>query len=194
MTAHRASHYADLRADIRRTWNLLQGGRLRRTLGCMRAPGVHAVVVYRFGRWLRASSLPMRIVLEPLYQVLYLLIQILWGIELPRSATIGPGLFIGHYGGITISPDTVMGEHCNISQNITIGVAGRGDKEGVPIIGNNVYIAPGARLFGKITIGSNVRIGANTVVYKDIPDEAIVVIDPGFKIVSYSGNAQQLEY
>ena len=51
-----------------------------------------------------------------------------------------------------------------------------------------VYLAPGARVFGKISIGNNVKIGANAVVYKDIPDNAIVVLDPGFKIVSYKGN------
>jgi serine O-acetyltransferase len=48
--------------------------------------------------------------------------------------------------------------------------------------------APGAKIFGKIKIGNNVKIGANAVVYKDIPDNAIVVLDPGFKIISYKGN------
>ena len=82
-----------------------------------------------------------------------------------------------------------MGHHCTISQNITIGVSGIGDRRGVPTIGNNVFIAPGARVFGKISIGNDVKIGANTVVYKDIPDRAVVVLDPGFKIISYDGNA-----
>ena len=58
---------------------------------------------------------------------------------------------------------------------MTIGVAGKGEKRGCPIIGDNVYIAPGAKLFGKIKIGNNVKIGANAVVYKDIPDGATVV-------------------
>lgn len=183
--------FKTLRADIGRTYHLQTGGRLRKTLACMRTPGVHAVTVYRFGQWLRRLPLPLRILLEPFYQILFLLIQWLWGIELPRSARIEPGLYIGHYGGITISPLTVMGASCNISQNITIGVSGEGEQKGVPVIGSNVYIAPGARLFGKITIGDNVKIGANTVVYKDIPDNAIVVLDPGFKIISLKGNQPQ---
>ena len=61
-------------------------------------------------------------------------------------------------------------------------------RAGVPTIGDNVYLGPGARVFGKISIGNNVKIGANAVVYKDIPDNAIVVLDPGFEIVSYKGN------
>ncbi len=96
---------------------------------------------------------------------------------------MGPGLFIGHFGGITISASTVLGDNCSVSQNVTIGIAGSGDRLGVPVIGNDVYIAPGARLFGKITIGNNVKIGANAVIYKDVPDNSVAVLDPGFRIL-----------
>jgi serine O-acetyltransferase len=58
----------------------------------------------------------------------------------------------------------------------------------VPVIGDDVYIAPGACIFGAIRIGNNVRIGANAVVCKDIPDDAVVALDPGFTIISYRGN------
>ena len=114
----------------------------------------------------------------------------LWGIEISRHAKVAPGLIIGgsHFGGITVSGAAVIGRDCTISQNVTIGVSGHGDKAGAPVIGDDVYIAPGARVFGKIVIGDNVKIGANAVVYKDIPDRAIVVLDPGFRIVSYKGN------
>jgi serine O-acetyltransferase len=75
-----------------------------------------------------------------------------------------------------------------MSQGITIGISGSGERRGVPTIGNDVYIAPGARLFGKIAIGNNVKIGANAVIHRDIPDNAVVVLDPGYKIISYKGN------
>jgi serine O-acetyltransferase len=68
---------------------------------------------------------------------------------------------------------------------VTIGLSGRGEKHGAPTIGNNVYIAPGAKVFGKIHIGDNAMIGANAVVHKDVPDNAVVVLDPGFKIVRF---------
>jgi serine O-acetyltransferase len=177
-----------LKADIARTYGHLAGSRLRRILGCCRTPGVHAVTVYRFGQWLQGSPRLVRLVFEPAYLVLNLLVQILWGIELPRGAKIGPGLYIGHFGGITVSPDTVMGARCALSQNITIGFAGHGEKAGVPVFGDDVYIAPGARVFGKIRVGDNVKIGANAVVYRDVPNNAVVALDPGFKIVSFSGN------
>lgn len=177
-----------LRADIMRTYDYLQGGRLRRAINCLRSPGVQAVVVFRFGQWLDSQPSLLRLPLQPIYFVLNGLVKIIWGIELPRSATIGPGLYIGHFGGITIAPGVAIGRNCNLSQQITIGLSGQGGKAGVPTIGDNVYLAPGARVFGKISIGNNVKIGANAVVHKDIPDDAIVVSEPGFKIVSYKGN------
>jgi serine O-acetyltransferase len=177
-----------LRADILRTYDYLQGGRLRRTVNCLRSPGVQAVIIFRFGQWLDSPPSFLKLLLQPAYFVLNGLVKIMWGIELPRSATIGPGFYIGHFGGITIAPDVVIGSNCNISQDLTIGLSGQGEKAGVPTIGDNVYLAPGARVFGKIAIGNNVKIGANAVVYKDIPDNAIVALDPGFKIVSYKGN------
>jgi serine O-acetyltransferase len=149
---------------------------------------VHTVVVYRFGQSIAGLPLAIRLVFEPFYFVADALIKIFWGIELPRSAQIGAGLYIGHFGGITISPQARIGRYCTISQNITIGLSGTGDRRGVPTIGDNVFIGPGARIFGKIKVGDNVKIGANAVVYKDIPDKAIVVLDPGFKIISYDGN------
>jgi serine O-acetyltransferase len=177
-----------LRADLRRRYAMTSGSTLRRVLTCARAPGVHAVLVLRFGQWSRRRSKVLRILFDPIYLILDFFIHVLWGIEIPRSAKIGPGLYIGHYGGITVSSIAVIGRDCNLSQNITIGVSGAGQKRGAPTLGDNVYVAPGARLVGKITIGNNVKIGANAVIHKDLPDNAIAVLDPGFKIISYAGN------
>lgn len=177
-----------LRADLRRRYAMTSGSKLRRVLACARAPGVHAVLVFRFGQWSRRQYKVLRLLFDPIYAILDFFIQALWGIEIPRSARIGPGLYIGHYGGITVSSIAVIGRDCNLSQNITIGVSGAGAKRGAPTIGDNVYVAPGARLVGKITIGDNVKIGANAVIHKDLPDNAIAVLDPGFKIISYAGN------
>jgi serine O-acetyltransferase len=177
-----------LRADLRRRYAMTSGSTLKRVLSCARAPGVHAVLVLRFGQWSRRRPKVLRILFDPIYVILDFMVQALWGIEIPRGAKIGPGLYIGHYGGITVSSQAVIGRDCNLSQSITIGVSGGGAKRGAPTIGDNVYIAPGARLFGKITIGNNVKIGANAVIHKDLPDNAIAVLDPGFKIISYAGN------
>ena len=97
-----------------------------------------------------------------------------YGIDLNRGTTIGPGFYIGHFGGIVVSSSAIIGKNCNISQGVTIGVSGSGDKRGCPQIGDNVYIGSGAKLIGKIHIGNNVAIGANAVVTKDVPDNCIV--------------------
>src|SRR6266513_5381787 len=90
-----------LRADIMRTYAYLQGSRLRRTVNCLRSPGVQAVIVFRFGQWLDARLWLLKLLLYPIYFFLNGLVQIMWGIELPRSVTIGMGLYIAHFGGIT---------------------------------------------------------------------------------------------
>ena len=177
-----------LKKDLLRTYNLIQGSKLKKVIGCYRSPGVHAVIIFRFGQWLRKKNLFIQFLFTPIYLFLYHRSRSKWGIEIPRSTEIGEGLYIGHFGGITISGFAKIGKNANISQQITIGAAGKGSKSGCPIIGDNVYIAPGAILFGKIHIGNNVKIGANAVVHKDIPDNAIVALDPGFKIISYKGN------
>ena len=164
------------------------GGRFYRIRECYRSPGVHAVVVFRFGSWLKQRPLLVRLFLEPLYLLLNHRIRHKWGIDISRSADIGPGLYIGHYGGITISGAAVIGKNLNISQQVVIGLSGEGERQGCPTFGNNVYLGPGAKIFGRIHIGDYVKIGANAVVYKDIPDNAVVVLDPGFNILSYDSN------
>lgn len=75
--------------------------------------------------------------------------------------------------GLVIASDAIIGNNVFISHQVTIG-ASRG---GSPTIGDNVYIGPGAKLFGDIKIGNNVRIGANCVVFMDVPDNATVVLE-----------------
>ncbi|MBM4332164.1 MAG: serine acetyltransferase [Deltaproteobacteria bacterium] len=116
--------------------------------------------------------------------ILYRFCSVILGIHIDIGARIGKGLYIGHYGGIFIGP-VVIGDYCNISQQVTIGEGRLGTlRQGLPSIGDYVYIAPGAKIFGKITIGNNASIGANAVISKDIPDNAVVVGNPG-RIVGY---------
>lgn len=179
-----------VRDDFRRYYELMEGEGAGRTLQCLRQPGLQAVAVYRFGHWILSRPGWQRLMLGPVYVLLNFLVQTLWGIEISRHAHIGPGLYVGHFGGITISPDAVIGSNCNLSQNTTIGLSGGAGGAGVPVIGNDVYIAVGARLFGRIRIGNNVKIGANAVIYKDIPDNAVVVAGD-FNVISLKGNRPQ---
>ena len=177
-----------LAADLARAYRYASGSRARRIAVCLRSPGVHAVTAHRFGRWLLQRPRLVRLLLEPFYVVLDLLVHALWGIEISRRASIGGGLYLAHAGGIVVAAGTVIGTNCNLSHDVTIGLAGHGEKCGVPAIGDDVYIAPGAKLFGKIRVGDNVKIGANTVIHRDVPSNAVVALDPGFHIVSFNGN------
>jgi serine O-acetyltransferase len=163
-----------LQEDLARIYSFSRGGRLSRFLECSRQPGVHAVVVLRFGQWLLRQPLIVRLFLELFYVYLDHRLHAKWGIQILRRARIGAGFYIGHYGGIFVAEGTVIGKLCSISQDVTIGIAGEGPRRGCPVIGDNVYIAPGAKVNGKIRIGNNVRIGPNAVVTKDIPDNAVV--------------------
>ena len=79
--------------------------------------------------------------------------SIRYGIDISRDARIGSGLYIGHFGGIFVSGGVIIGDNCNISQGVTLGQQNRGERTGCPVIGNNVYIAPGAKIIGRVKIG-----------------------------------------
>lgn len=114
-------------------------------------------------------------------------IEISTGISLPKSASIGHSFYIGHFGGIILNANSVIGNNCNISQGVTIGVSGTNDKRGVPIIGNDVYIGVNAVVAGKIMIGNNVLIGSCSLVITDVPDNSVMSGVPAV-IISNKGS------
>ena len=93
------------------------------------------------------------------------------------GTAIGGGIRIPHNMGIVISGNASIGENCTIFYQVTIGVDEITDPGAAPVIGNNVIIGAGAKIIGGITIGDHVKIGANAVVTKDVPDGATVVND-----------------
>ncbi len=113
--------------------------------------------------------------------------SIKFGIDIPDTTKIESGLYIGHFGGIVVNSRSILGKNCNISHGVTLGQLNRGDRAGCPVIGDNVFIGPGAKILGHIHIGDNAAIGANSVVMTDIPSEAVVVGSPG-KVISNEGS------
>jgi serine O-acetyltransferase len=110
-----------------------------------------------------------------------------YGIAIHEQTRIGPGLFIGHFGGIVVHAETVIGKNCNLSHDVTLAMTNRGPRRGYPTLGDHVYVGPGARILGKVTVGDHVAIGANCVVTKDVPDNAVVVGIPG-RVISFAGS------
>ena len=97
------------------------------------------------------------------YKYRFRRLSIKLGFSIPENV-FGPGLSIAHYGSIIVNPNASIGSNCRIHVGVNIGA--NKDDEDVPTIGDNVYIGPGAKVFGKIIIGNNTRIGANAVVTK----------------------------
>ena len=94
------------------------------------------------------------------------------GYSVPLNV-FGPGLFLGHTGTIVINGGTRFGANARIQSCVNVGAYSRFDEnwkqDAAPTFGDNVYIGPGAKIFGPVTIGDNVAIGANAVVSKDVP-------------------------
>ncbi|MEH2535984.1 serine O-acetyltransferase [Bradyrhizobium sp. AZCC 1588] len=139
------------------------------------AQGFWAMVIYRFGRW-RYGVRPalLRKLCSFIYKVLYKIVQIITGIELPCEATVGRNFVIDHFGGIIVSGYARFGDNCRIRNGVVVGLR-RVEEPVAPIIGNNVDIGAGAKLLGPIKIGDNSIIGANAVVIEDVPENSIAI-------------------
>ena len=137
--------------------------------------GMWVMAVYRFGRWrYQIRRRWMRMPFSAAYRILWLLVEILTGIELPCEAIVGRRFRIDHFGGIIISGDAVFGDDCVIRNGVTVGLRNTGER-GSPVIGNRVDVGAGAKILGSIRIGDDVAIGANAVVLTDVPAHSIAV-------------------
>lgn len=134
-------------------------------------PGLKFMTIFRLVQHYRTSNR----LLFYFFFLWYRRLRVKYGFDISYRTQIGKGFYIGHFGGVVIHGDSKIGENCNISQGITIGVSNYGKKKGVPVIGNEVFIGPNAGIFGNITIGNNVTIGANSVITSSIPDNKTVL-------------------
>jgi serine O-acetyltransferase len=163
--------WADLRADLDR-YHFLEG---RPTVvNIYVCPGAVASVHYRVAHWAWNGRSRLHLAARVPLLILHRLVEVWSGVGIAPQATIGPGLYIGHFGEVIVNGDAVLGNNINLSQGVTIGVAGRGERRGNPVIGDRVYVAPGAKLIGPVTVGDDVAIGANAVVTRDVADRAVV--------------------
>jgi serine O-acetyltransferase len=111
-----------------------------------------------------------------------------YGFEISPTTTIGPGLFLGHFGGIVISPYAILGSNINIAQGVTIGAESRGRRKGAPTLEDRVWVGAHAIIVGKVTIGIEALIAPGAFVNFDVPAKAVVLGNPG-KVVSKVGSA-----
>lgn len=146
--------------------------------------GFQISIFYRISNYLSERNSKILLLVSKLLLKITCLV---YNCDIHTKTKFGSGLYLSHCSGIIINGLAIIGDNVNISQQVTIGISGRGPNRGVPEIGNQVYIGPGAKVFGKIKIGNNVAIGANAVVNKDLPDNSVAVGVPA-KIISDSGS------
>jgi serine O-acetyltransferase len=111
-----------------------------------------------------------------------------YGIYLPHDTVVGPGLCITHFGGIYVYNKARIGSNFTVDQEVLLGKTMRGTFKGAPTIGDNVYLAPGSKILGKVRVGDHAAVGANCVVTKDVPDHAVAVGVPA-RVISNDGSA-----
>lgn len=176
-----------IRQDLRR-YTIDKPLTLRVFLKCfyiLNIPGLKFTIIHRYCQYYRRKNR----LLFYFFMLWLRHLKVKYGFDISYRTTIGKGFYIGHFGGIVINGDAVIGENCNLSQGVTIGVLVRGNKTGIPKIGDRVFIGPGATILGGITIGNDVLIGANAVVTFDVPDNAVVA-SPLATIISYDKGSE----
>ena len=142
--------------------------------------GLHATIDYRIAHWLHTHK--MRFLARAVSQWTKM-----WpGIEIHPAAKIGRRLVIDHGTGIVIGETTEIGDDCLLYQGVTLGGTGKDVGKRHPTLGNNVMVGAGAKVLGPFRVGNNARIAANSVVLREVPDNATVVGVPG-RIVRLCG-------
>ena len=161
-----------LRGDIRTVMERDPAARSRLEVLCC-YPGVHALALHRLGNrvwragWLSTARFVSHVA------------RFFTGIEIHPAARLGRGLFIDHGMGIVIGETAEVGENVSLLQGVTLGGTSTRREKRHPTLRDNVTVGAGAKIIGAITIGENSRVGAGSVVVRDVPPNAVVVGVPG---------------
>ena len=140
----------------------------------LKEQSIWAIAVYRFGR--RINRRPpglARKVRERFYWLAFRLVETATGISLPKSATIGPGLKVWHFGNVFIHPEVVIGAKCTLRQGVTIGNRHEGGP--TPVLEDDIELGAYAQVLGGVRLGRGAKVGAMSVVLCDVPAGATAV-------------------
>ena len=143
-------------------------------------PGFHVLVTHKIAHFLYNHKCFF------LARLVSQLARHLTGIEIHPGAKIGRKLFIDHGMGIVFGETTEIGDNCTIYHGVTLGGTGKDTGKRHPTLGDNVLIGAGAKVLGPFKVGNNARIAANSVVLREVPENATVVGVPG-RIARISG-------
>ncbi|KGG14584.1 MULTISPECIES: serine O-acetyltransferase [unclassified Prochlorococcus] len=143
-------------------------------------PGFQALVLHRISHKLWKLGLPL------IPRIISQINRTFTGIEIHPGAKIGKGVFIDHGMGVVIGETTEIGNNCLLYQGVTLGGTGKSHGKRHPTLSANVVVGAGAKVLGAITVGANTRIGAGSVVVRDVAEDSTVVGVPG-RIIHQSG-------
>ena len=143
-------------------------------------PVIHVMFLYYLSRYFWTNNL------KPIARMIMQLARFLTGIEIHPGAIIGEGFFIDHGMGVVIGETAEIGDNCLLYQGVTLGGTGKSHGKRHPTLMKNVVVGAGAKVLGSITVGSNTRIGAGSVVVRNVEGNSTVVGVPG-RVVHQSG-------
>ena len=128
--------------------------------------------------YFRKNQITKNILLKCIYKILLRITSYITHIQIPPETKIGPGCRIVHFGTIVVNPNAIIGKNFNISQGTLIGNA-QGKRAGTPVIGDNVCMNANSIIIGNCRIGNNVLIAPGAFINFDVPDNSIVIGNPG---------------
>ena len=143
-------------------------------------PGLHALCLHRLSHRLWRAGLPL------IPRLMSQLGRLVTGVEIHPGARIGQGVFIDHGMGVVIGETAVVGNRCLLYQGVTLGGTGKQSGQRHPVLGENVVVGAGAKVLGGISVGANTRIGAGSVLLRDVDADCTVVGVPG-RVIHQSG-------
>lgn len=151
-------------------------------------PGLHAIAAHRLAHWLHHRHIPF------VPRFISHLARFFTGIDIHPGATVGHGVFIDHGMGVVIGETAVVGDYTLIYQGVTLGGTGKETGKRHPTVGAQVVIGSGAKVLGNITIGNHARIGAGSVVLRDVPANCTAVGVPSRNVCECNTTATPLEH
>ncbi|MCU1537265.1 MAG: serine acetyltransferase [Humibacillus sp.] len=132
-------------------------------------PGFWSGALWRVGNALHDRKI------RPLSRLCYITNMILFGADLASGASVGPGLVMPHPVGVAIASDVVIGSRCRIMGLVRIGGSGKGGRGGHPVLGDDVWVLDGGKIFGPVEVGSQSVVGASAMVTRDVPPRMLVL-------------------
>jgi serine O-acetyltransferase len=158
----------------------------------LKEQSIWAIAVYRFGRRVdRRRPGLYRKLLERWYWLAFRITETLTGISIPKSVEVGPGLKIWHFGNIFVHGDSVIGARCTLRQGVTIG--NREDDGPSPVLEDDVELGAYAQVLGGVKVGRGAKVGAMSVVLRDVPPGAVAVGIPARIVERSAADSKQPE-